>query len=83
MLNEQKHEAVNLGDTTDHGGEIIRTGPEFVCRGVAVALDGHLVACPTCGGAFPVLATGPFLHHGVRLARRGDRTLCGATLIRG
>ncbi|AOI59916.1 hypothetical protein WI26_20080 [Burkholderia diffusa] len=83
MKDEHCREMAQLGDTTDHGGKIIEAAPDLRHRGVAVALDGHRVACPKCGGIFPVIATGKRTHHGVRVARLGDKTACGAILIRG
>jgi len=82
MKDEQGREAARLGDKTDHGGEVIQAAPELKHMGIAVALDGHLVACPKCGGSFPIIATGKRRHHGQRVAFLGDKTTCGATLVR-
>lgn len=71
-----------LGDSTDHGGEVIEAASNLTHLGVGVALDGHLVKCPDCGGAWPIIATGRPTHAGRRVALIGDRTACGATLIR-
>ncbi len=71
-----------LGDSTDHGGRIVEASPDLTHRNVRVALDGHLVECPACGGRFPIEATGRRTHRGVRVAFIGDQTACGATLIR-
>ncbi|WP_332382779.1 PAAR domain-containing protein [Burkholderia ambifaria] len=49
--------------------------------GVAVALDGHAVKCPRCGGVFPLLASGSRTHRGRRVGCHGDKTVCGATVI--
>jgi uncharacterized Zn-binding protein involved in type VI secretion len=73
-------EVARLGDTTDHGGEVIEAAPNLKHLGIAVALDGHLVRCPKCGGDFPIEATGKRTHNGVRVAFIGDKTACGATL---
>ena len=73
-------EVARLGDTTDHGGEVIQAAPNLTHRGVRVALDGHLVRCPKCGGDFPIEASGTRTHNGVRVAFIGDKTACGATL---
>ena len=45
-------------------------------------LDGHLVACPRCGGKYPIIASGRRRHAGLRIAYLGDFTTCGATLVR-
>ncbi|CAB3787265.1 hypothetical protein LMG28688_02428 [Paraburkholderia caffeinitolerans] len=73
-------EVACLGDTTDHGGEVIEAAPNLTHRRIPVALDGHMVRCPKCGGDFPVIATGRRTHGGVRVAFIGDQTACGATL---
>lgn len=74
-------EVARLGDTTDHGGEVIQAAPNLMHKGIRVALDGHLVRCPKCGGDFPIVATGSRTHNGVRVAFIGDQTTCGATLL--
>jgi uncharacterized Zn-binding protein involved in type VI secretion len=73
-------EVARLGDTTDHGGRIIDASPNLTHLGVRVALDGHMVECPKCGGVFPIRASGPRTHGGVLVAFIGDKTACGATL---
>lgn len=83
MKDELGREMARLGDTTDHGGEIIEAASDLKHLGVAVALDGHHVRCPKCEGVFPITATGKRLHHGKRVAYIGDKTTCGATLKRG
>jgi len=82
MKDAQGREAARLGDTTDHGGEIIEAAADLSHLGIRVALDGHLVRCPKCKGMFPILATGSRTHHGRRVAYLGDKTACGATLVR-
>lgn len=73
-------DVARLGDTTDHGGEVIEAAPNLKHKGIGVALDGHLVRCPKCGGDFPIQATGKRTHNGVRVGFIGDGTTCGATL---
>jgi uncharacterized Zn-binding protein involved in type VI secretion len=82
MKDEECREVARLGDRTDHGGEVIQAAQELKHMGIAVALDGHLVACPKCGGNFPIVAAGKRRHHGQRIAFLGDKTTCGATLVR-
>ncbi|WP_175948289.1 PAAR domain-containing protein [Burkholderia pyrrocinia] len=72
---------VLLGDMTDHEGTVIEAAAEFSEDGTPVALDGHLVLCPRCGGPFPIIATGYLRFAGKRVAFAGDKTACGATLI--
>ncbi|WP_335930040.1 PAAR domain-containing protein [Paraburkholderia pallida] len=42
-------EVARPGDTTDHGGEVIEAARNLTHRGIAVALDGHLVRYSRCG----------------------------------
>lgn len=81
MKDEQGRDMARLGDTTDHGGKIIEAAPDLMHMGIPVALDGHLVECPKCGGTFPIIATGKRTHRGIRVGYLGDRTECGATLM--
>lgn len=81
MKNAQGREMVRLGDATDHGGTVTEAASNLTHLGIGVALDGHGVTCPKCGGIFPLLASGPRTHHGRRVAYRGDKTSCGATII--
>ncbi|MGV2290592.1 PAAR domain-containing protein [Trinickia sp. YCB016] len=82
MKDEQGRAVARLGDTTDHGGRVIEATPTLTDMGVPVALDGHLVECPKCGGKFRIIATGKRTHHGLPVGYLGDKTSCGATLIR-
>jgi uncharacterized Zn-binding protein involved in type VI secretion len=81
MKDAEGREMVRLGDRTDHDGEVVQASPDMKHMGIPVALDGHLVECKKCGGSYPIIATGKFLHRGVRVAYIGDKTTCGATLI--
>ncbi len=81
MKDEHGRDMIRLSDTTDHGGKVIEATDELKHMGVAVALDGHGVACPQCGGVFPLLASGPRMHRGQRVGYQGDKTGCGATVI--
>ncbi|CAG9247019.1 PAAR domain-containing protein [Paraburkholderia unamae] len=75
------HEVARLGDTTDHGGIVIEAAPNLRHKGIRVALDGHMVDCPKCGGRFPIKAEGTRTHNGARVAFLGNKTACGATLM--
>ncbi|RXV68695.1 PAAR domain-containing protein [Burkholderia stabilis] len=81
MKNAQGREMVRLGDATDHGGTVTEAASDLTHRGIGVALDGHGVTCPKCGGTFPLLASGPRTHHGRLVGYRGDKTGCGATIV--
>jgi uncharacterized Zn-binding protein involved in type VI secretion len=82
MKDELGREMARLGDTTDHGGKVIEASPLLTNLGIQVALDGHLVECPKCGGKFPIIATARRTHRGTRVGYLGDKTTCGATLMR-
>jgi len=82
MRDRQGREVARLGDKTDHGGLIIQAADDLTHMGRRVALHGHLVECPKCGGTFPIMATGERTHQGARVAFLGDRTACGATLTK-
>ena len=83
MKDEHGRDTARLGDTTDHGGKIIEAAPDLKHMGISVALGGHLVECPKCGGTWPIIATGKRTHRGIRVGYLGDRAGCGATLMRG
>lgn len=70
------------GDTTDHGGTVIEADATFDVHGKPVALVGHMVVCPKCKGIFPIKSGAPdMISMGMDVARHGDKTECGATLI--
>ncbi|SFM41532.1 PAAR domain-containing protein [Variovorax sp. OV329] len=81
MRDEHGRPAVRLGDTTDHGGEVI-TALDIHVHGRRVAAQDCLTRCPRCGGEFRII---PRLsgarHKGRILAFDGDLTECGAKLI--
>jgi uncharacterized Zn-binding protein involved in type VI secretion len=82
MRDVSGRDVVRLGDTTNHGGKVVDAASDFTQLGIPVALDGHLVECPKCGGSFPIIATGKMTHKGKRVAYVGDTTGCGAILMR-
>jgi uncharacterized Zn-binding protein involved in type VI secretion len=82
MKDELGRDMARLGETTDHGDEVIEAADDLKHLDIGVALDGHGVRCPKCGGIFPLIATGKKMHHGRRVGYVGDKTSCGATLIR-
>jgi flagellar motor protein MotB len=90
MKDEQGRNMARLGDTTDHGGKVIQAAPDFSHMGIHVALDGHAVECPKCGGVFPIVASGSFTHkgsldenaqHTVLTLRFNDMFLPGETTV--
>ncbi|KIP17140.1 hypothetical protein WI80_00425 [Burkholderia ubonensis] len=82
MQDAQGRDMVRLGDTTDHDGKVIEATDELKHLGIAVALDGHGVMCAKCGGVFPLPASGPRTHRGRRVGYLGDKTGCGAVVMR-
>lgn len=71
-----------LGDTTDHGGEVISAAPAATVGGRPVARIGDLVACPRCGGEFVIVQGNPQMHFdGAAAAYDGCAVACGAKLI--
>ncbi|WP_320534690.1 PAAR domain-containing protein [Robbsia andropogonis] len=75
---------IREGDTTSHGGRVLACDPSNTVDGKALALLGTMVACPRCGGIFPIVKVKRELNMtfgGVPVASDGDMTACGATLI--
>ena len=71
-----------LGDTTDHGGEVISAAPAATAGGIPVARLGDMVACPRCQGTFPIVQGNPaMLLDGAAVAYHGCAVACGARLI--
>ena len=74
-----------LGDSTDHGGTVVTADPIFNADGIPVARVGDGVACPKCKGVFLIVSGASNYHgsNGQLVARDGDKTACGASLIAG
>ncbi|WP_439668258.1 GP29 like protein [Cupriavidus necator] len=73
---------IRQGDTTTHGGEVLEGMPNFRIHGVPVAAVGHMVSCPQCKGAFPIIeGDTSFTAYGKSIALHGMHTACGAQLI--
>lgn len=74
-----------LGDVCDHGAVIITSCRRTLVDGIPVARYGDLVACPLPNhGVNPIVkASGTVWVEGQRVARVGDTTACGATIITG
>ncbi|BCQ62164.1 Zn-binding Pro-Ala-Ala-Arg (PAAR) domain-containing protein, incolved in TypeVI secretion [Pseudomonas sp. NFPP10] len=79
---ETDMDIVRLGDSTTHGGTVIEAFGETDLNGKPVAGVGHLVMCPLCKGAFPIVQGSTLLDvGGVAVALDGMKTACGAKLI--
>lgn len=73
---------IRLGDTTDHGGEVIQAFNNTNLNGKPIAGVGHDVSCPRCKGTFPIVESSSLSRiGGIPLALDGMKTACGATLI--
>ena len=72
-----------LGDKTSHGGNVIQASGQTFTGGVAVARVGDQVTCPIHGHGTNAIASGDatLIVDGAAVAREGDKTVCGATLI--
>ncbi|SMG58276.1 PAAR domain-containing protein [Paraburkholderia susongensis] len=81
MKNGNDQPMIRLGGRTTHGGTVVEAARDLMHGGIPVALDGHGVECPKCGGVYPVIATGQWIHNGKRVGYAGDSTGCGAILL--
>jgi uncharacterized Zn-binding protein involved in type VI secretion len=71
-----------LGDRTSHGGEVISAHPGKTIDGIPVATVTCKVTCPQCNGVHEIVTGSPRASYlGLALAREGDMTSCGATLV--
>ena len=71
-----------FGDAGSHGGTITTAATDVRCEGVHVARVGDTYACPT-HGPNPIVGPGSAKYRieGAMLARHGDATACGATIV--
>lgn len=73
---------IRMGDRTSHGGTVISGDLTWTIYDKAVARVGDLTVCPKCKGTFPITEGADDLSgFGQAVARQGDKTACGATLI--
>lgn len=71
-----------VGDTTSHGGTVLSGSSGCLAEGLPVARVGDPVSCPLCKGVFPIVeGAASVFETGMNIARHGDKTACGATLI--
>jgi len=80
-MNENGQPMIRLREKTTHGDTVIEAAPDLKRMDIQVALDGHGVECPKCGGVFPVIAEVRRTHKGKRVSHARDGTGCGAMLI--
>lgn len=73
---------VLLGDKTDHGGTVITASGNMQTGGRHIACVGDKVKCPRHGDDETIVSgDASLLIDGKPVARHGDKTSCGATLI--
>nr|WP_317198630.1 PAAR domain-containing protein [uncultured Psychrobacter sp.] len=73
---------ITVGATTTHGGKVITGSPYTTHNGVQVSRKGDKVICKKCKKVTTILTGDPsFIVDGAPIARGGDMTSCGATLI--
>jgi uncharacterized Zn-binding protein involved in type VI secretion len=74
---------IRLGDKTSHGGTVLEASSFTSSGGIGVARVGDKVSCPLPGhGTCPIVSGDPtMIVDGQPVARHGDKTSCGATLI--
>lgn len=72
-----------IGDKTSHGGTVVGCAAAADTCGKGIARVGDLVTCPIKGHGTNPIVSGDmtFLIDGQAVARHGDKTACGATLI--
>ncbi len=76
-----------VGDTIDHGGEIISGSPTRTFNGIPAARVGDQVMCSLHG--LQTITTGSppppagYTVNGLALARVGSLCSCGATIVSG
>jgi len=74
---------IRLGDKTSHDGVVASASPFSQSGGIAIARVGDSVTCPRAGHNACVIVSGDasMIVDGKPVARHGDKTSCGATLI--
>lgn len=73
-----------LGDTSDHGGEIVATTGSILIDGKLVAVNGSIHHCTRLGhGDTPISASSSFKDGGNSVVKVGDVAGCGAKIITG
>jgi len=74
---------IRLGDKTSHGGSVLQASSLTDSGGVGVARVGDQVSCPLPGHGPGTIVSGDasLIVDGKPVARHGDKTSCGATLI--
>ena len=78
----ENKEIILIGDSTSHGGTVLSGSCTCLVEGVPVARVGDPASCPLCKGVFPIAeGAASVFAAGMKIARHGDRTACGAPLV--
>ncbi|ORT79120.1 hypothetical protein B7G54_37455 [Burkholderia puraquae] len=73
---------IRKGDTTDHGGTVLDGFGHSNLNGRPASGVGHMVLCPKCQGAYPIVqGSSQYTIEGRAVALDGMKTACGASLI--
>lgn len=70
-----------IGDKTSHGGTVVGGAPTASTLNKKIARVGDKVTCPKCGQNTIATGDNTMIIMGHPVARQGDKTACGATLI--
>ncbi len=69
-----------LGDSTDHGGKIIKVSGNFPIDGVLNARQGDWVSCPKHGDN-QIVDGSTFMDNGLGVVVYGCKSQCGSTIL--
>lgn len=72
-----------IGDKTSHGGTVVGGTSTATTQGKQIARVSDKVTCPKCGSTTIATGDNSMIVMGQPVARHGDKTACGATLIAG
>ena len=72
---------IRLGDTADHGGAVTTSSADYKAEGIFVARVSDTFTCNIHGPNPIVEGSAKHFDKGLRVARHGDHTACGAALI--
>jgi uncharacterized Zn-binding protein involved in type VI secretion len=74
---------IRLGDTSDHGGQVITSASRTYYNDKLVARIGDILDCPLHGPNPIVEGSAKQVVEDSPVAREGDHAACGAALIHG
>ena len=72
-----------LGDSSNHGGQIITSASKSICEGKLIAMVGCILNCPLHGPNPIVTGSPQVICEGQKVARTTSLTACGAEIIGG